>query len=214
MGSHAIMENADWIIYTIQGSLAVWGVYCVVFALRQIRRRRFDSQSEADSFLDTFRAYLEEGEFDTAAALCAEPAHVYRSLPILAGMAVVKRHLSPNKLRQLLAAKFEREILGKLENARTTINTIAKSEPMLGLLGTVVGMIGAFGKMATGERVTPQMLSAEIGIALTATAIGLIVAVPLVLASNFIEIKMRSMEDATVEGMQVVLDDLEAVQAT
>lgn len=214
MGVKAIMDSADIIIYTIQGSLAVWGVYCVVFALRQIRRRRFDSETDSESFLDTFRAFLEQGEFDAAAAMCAEPANVYRALPLLAGMAVVKRHLSPNKLRQLLAAKFEREILGKLENARTTINTIAKSEPMLGLLGTVVGMIGAFGKMSSGEKVTPQMLSEEIGIALTATAIGLLVAVPLVLASNFIEIRMRAMEDATVEGMQVVLDDLEAVQAS
>lgn len=214
MDWHAITSVADKAIYTIQGSLAVWGVYCVIFSLRQIRRRRFGSDEETETFLSTLRTLMEEGDFDSAVRLCEEPSNLYRSLPILARSAVLKRYLSPAKLRQVLAAKFAREILGQLENARAMINTIAKSEPMLGLLGTVVGMIGAFSKMHSGERISPQELSGEIGVALYATAIGLLSAVPLVLASSFIEIRMRAMEDATVENIQVVLDDLEAVNTT
>jgi biopolymer transport protein ExbB/TolQ len=213
MDSSDVIRMAGNSIYAIQGVLAVWGVYCVILVFRQIQRRTFRSEREVEAFLDTMRTHLEEGDHDAAVRLCDDPANFYRALPILARTAIVKRHLSPAKLRQTVAAKFEREILGRIENGRAAILTVAKSEPMLGLLGTVAGMIAAFQKIGSSARVDAQSLAGDISVALITTAVGLVVAVPMVIAASFIEVRMRGMEDATVEGMQVVLDDLEAVEA-
>lgn len=214
MDLSALLTASGNLVYLFQGLLAIWGLYAIIFTLRQIKRRRFRTDRESETFLDTLRSLMEDSEFDGAVRLCDEPNNVYRALPILAKAAVIKRHLSPAKLRQMLAAKFERDILGTMENQRAVITTVAKSEPMLGLLGTVTGMIGAFAKIGGAERVNPSSLAADISFALITTAVGLVVAIPMVLALNTIEVRMRALEDSTVEGMQMVLDDLEAVSTT
>ncbi len=81
---------------------------------------------------------------------------------------------------------------------------------MLGLLGTVSGMIGAFGKIGSAEQVDPSALGADISLALVATAIGLIVAFPMTVIQSIIEVRMRNLEDSTIEGLQIVLDDVES----
>lgn len=211
MDLSSVINAAGNGVYLLQAGMAVWGVYAVFFTLRQIGRRAFSSDRESETFLDTLRNLMEGGEYDRAGQLCDEPAHVYRALPILSKSAMLKRHLSPAKLREMLAAKFERDILNSIENQRSTINTVAKSAPMLGLLGTVAGMIAAFAKIGGAERVNPQSLAGDISLALITTAVGLLIAIPMILALNIIEVRTRSLEDSVVEGLQTVLDDLEAV---
>ena len=210
----SVLTIAGNSIQVVQVLLAVWGAYSVIFTLRQIKRRRFNNDAETESFLDTLRSYIEEGNHDAAVRLCDDPRNVYRAIPMLARVAIVKRHLSPARLRQTIASKFQRDVLGVMENQRSTINTIAKSEPMLGLLGTVAGMIAAFARIGGADKVSTAGLASDISLALTATAVGLLVAIPLILCLNAIEVRMRSLEDITLEGVQVVLEDLDAVTTT
>lgn len=207
----SVLTIAGNVIQGVQVLLAVWGAYAVIFTLRQIKRRRFSSDSETESFLDTLRSYLEESNYDAAVRLCDEPRNVYRAIPMLARVAIVKRHLSSARLRQAIASRFQRDVLGVMDNQRSTINTIAKSEPMLGLLGTVAGMIAAFARIGGSDKVSTAGLASDISLALTATAVGLLVAIPLILCLNVIEVRMRSLEDTTLEGVQIVLEDLDAV---
>ena len=60
----------------------------------------------------------------------------------------------------------------------TALATIASSAPLLGLLGTVVGMIEIFGSQSAGGSANPEQLAHGISIALYNTAFGLIVAIP------------------------------------
>ncbi len=60
----------------------------------------------------------------------------------------------------------------------TALGTIASSAPLLGLLGTVVGMIEIFGSQSSGGTANPEQLAHGISIALYNTAFGLIVAIP------------------------------------
>jgi biopolymer transport protein ExbB len=206
----SILHQLHNFVYIAQLALAVWGIYAVYFVFRQFRRRRFPTEQARDSFLDTVRTQIEEGDFDAASQLCDDPNHLARAVPILAKTAIGKRHLPPAKLRQTLAATFDREVRSSIENQRATIGTVAKGEPMLGLLGTVSGMIGAFGKIGSAEQVDPSALGADISLALVATAIGLIVAFPMTVIQSIIEVRMRNLEDSTIEGLQVVLDDVES----
>ncbi len=84
------------------------------------------------------------------------------------------------------------------------LETIASLAPLLGLFGTVLGMIEAFGALeAAGSRVDPAILSGGIWEALLTTAIGLAVAIPAVAALNWFERRIERLErriDSLVAG--------------
>jgi biopolymer transport protein ExbB/TolQ len=81
---------------------------------------------------------------------------------------------------------------------------------MLGLFGTVVGMIGAFATLATAETVEATALAGDINTALYTTAIGLAIAIPLVLCTASIHVRMRKMEDLVAAGLSRFLEVLRA----
>lgn len=84
------------------------------------------------------------------------------------------------KLRQALE-NSGREALHRLERYLNALGTIATAAPLLGLLGTIIGMIEIFGSQAPttgGAGGNPQQLAHGISIALYNTAFGLIVAIP------------------------------------
>jgi biopolymer transport protein ExbB len=66
----------------------------------------------------------------------------------------------------------------RLERYLNTLGTLASAAPLLGLLGTVVGMIEIFGSQGPGTGGSPEQLAHGISIALYNTAFGLIIAIP------------------------------------
>jgi biopolymer transport protein ExbB len=71
-----------------------------------------------------------------------------------------------------------RAAVHRLERYLNTLGTIAAVAPLLGLFGTVVGMIEIFGSQAPGSGSNPQQLAHGISVALYNTAFGLIIAIP------------------------------------
>ncbi len=87
--------------------------------------------------------------------------------------------------------------ISRLRSQLGTLEVIASVAPMLGLLGTVLGMIEAFRAMeAAGDAVDPAVLSAGIWKALLTTAIGLVVAVPAILAHSAFERRIEGFAQA------------------
>ncbi|WP_140625854.1 MotA/TolQ/ExbB proton channel family protein [Methylibium rhizosphaerae] len=87
----------------------------------------------------------------------------------------------PRISEQALRAVFEsagRAAVHKLERYLNTLGTIATAAPLLGLLGTVVGMIEIFGSQSPTSGSNPEQLAHGISVALYNTAFGLIVAIP------------------------------------
>jgi len=76
-----------------------------------------------------------------------------------------------------------------LERYLTALATLASASPLLGLLGTVVGMIELFGLQTPGQQ-QPAELAHGISIALYNTALGLIVAIPCLMAWRFFKSKV------------------------
>ena len=86
--------------------------------------------------------------------------------------------ISDDALRQAFENAGRRAV-HSLERYLSTIGTIAAAAPLLGLLGTVIGMIEIFGSQApTGSGANPQLLAHGISVALYNTAFGLIIAIP------------------------------------
>jgi len=72
----------------------------------------------------------------------------------------------------------------ELEKNLLVLGTVGANAPFLGLLGTVIGIIGAFAELERTNGMLSDVLMAEIGEALVATAVGLLVALPCVAAFN------------------------------
>ena len=71
-----------------------------------------------------------------------------------------------------------RKAVHRIERYLNTLGTIASAAPLLGLFGTIVGMIEIFGSQSPTGQSNPQMLSHGISVALYNTAFGLVIAIP------------------------------------
>ncbi len=118
----------------------------------------------------------------------------------------VALHGSAGEVRreELVKEEITRVAGLQLDNLRSGLRPlalIANISPLIGLLGTVLGMINAFQALQNaGNRVDPSILSGGIWVALLTTAAGLIVAIPAAAAHNWMEgvvyRSQRAMEDA------------------
>jgi biopolymer transport protein ExbB len=90
---------------------------------------------------------------------------------------VADPRIEEDALRQSFENAGRRAMHG-LERYLNMLGTIAAAAPLLGLLGTVVGMIEIFGSQAPGSSSNPQLLAHGISVALYNTAFGLIIAIP------------------------------------
>ncbi len=99
--------------------------------------------------------------------------------------------------------------MGKLERGMVWISLFISLAPMLGFMGTVIGMIGAFDAIAEAGDVSPSLVAGGIKIALLTTVGGLIVAVILQLFYNYLISKIdglvNSMEDASISLVDMLV---------
>jgi biopolymer transport protein ExbB len=96
-----------------------------------------------------------------------------------------------------------RQIVGRMERGLTTLSLIAELGPLLGLLGTVIGMVNLFEDVAKKGLGDPTMISRGIYEALTATMTGLGIAIPALIAYMYlrrrIEVLVLELERHTNE---------------
>ncbi len=114
--------------------------------------------------------------------------------------ARLRRGLSPELVREE-ATRVASSYLDGLRGSLRGLEVIGALAPLLGLLGTVLGMIEAFRQLeAAGSQVDPSLLSGGIWEALMTTAVGLAVAIPAVVLLNWLEGRVERfrhrMEDA------------------
>lgn len=209
-----LLEWSGPVIYAALAAVALYGVFCVVLLMRKVAQKRFSSPAAAGRFLDEVRERLNNRDFDGVAELCDSPGLWSKATPQMILIALANKEIGPSKLRQLLGEKFERDVLADLEYRYSWIGTVVKTAPMLGLLGTVTGMILAFGKIAEAARtggMDPSQLANEISLALLTTMYGLMIAIPLTMLGSMVQIRISKLTDSVQENMTEFLNDLEAV---
>ena len=99
--------------------------------------------------------------------------------------------------------------MGKLEKGMVWISLFISLAPMLGFMGTVIGMIGAFDAIEAAGDISPSLVAGGIKVALLTTVGGLIVAVILQLFYNYLVSKIdslvNSMEDASISLIDILV---------
>lgn len=216
MDTGPILDFIGYVIYVGMGAAALYGAFLSIMLMRRVAQKRFFSESAADQFLEEVRSHLRQKNFDSITELCDSPPYWSKAVPQLILVALANRTLPMKKLQRTIAEKFEREVLADLEYGTSWIATVVKSAPMLGLLGTVVGMISAFAKIAAASaagNLDPGKLADDISFALFTTALGLMIAIPLVLAGNMIHVRIGKMQDSVQHHLGVFVSDLETVMA-
>lgn len=177
-------------------SIIGWAIFMErLFAYVRVRRSTFQVRQQVLQDLNT----------DREAAAC-EFCLARRNVPLARILARVLQYGGGNRGdRKALAEEVgEREALA-LQRYLGLLATIANITPLLGLLGTVLGMIEAFNVIAQEGVGTPATLGGGISEALITTAAGLTVAVPMLLLHRYLagraERLVTDLEEAT---MQVV----------
>ncbi len=204
----ALTRIAGWLIYVSLAGIALWGAYCVVVAWRRVAQTRFRTEAAQDDFLDQLTQLIHQGDLESAESMCEGDR---RAMPQLALLALASRELGLRRIRQLLSDRFYRDVLSDLEYRLSWVQTVVRSAPMVGLLGTVVGMMGAFSKLQRGDELDPANLAGDISLALITTACGLAIAIPLVLCTATINVRIRQLEDLVGHGLTRLMDVLTRV---
>jgi len=168
----SILEAAGWPIWPL--------LLCSVIATALIIERFYQLRTNLiipQGLLDAVLAKVDQGDatsIDTEALKLGSPLGA-----ILAATLNAVNH-QPNAREQELREEIELDgklIAHELERFQSAIATIASAAPLLGLFGTVVGMIDIFGSQS-GVSNNPAQLAHGISTALYNTAFGLIIAIP------------------------------------
>ncbi|RUO39986.1 MotA/TolQ/ExbB proton channel family protein [Idiomarina aquatica] len=104
-------------------------------------------------------------------------------------------HANKNSDAENLELKLDEAILKetpKIESGINVVKIFAAIAPLLGLLGTVVGMIGTFQSITLFGTGDPKIMAGDISMALVTTAMGLIAAIPLILAHSIVAGRSKS----------------------
>ena len=113
--------------------------------------------------------------------------------------ALKKIHKGPEKSENLFIENLEAE-----ENNGAQwvayLNVVASVAPMIGLLGTVSGMISAFQTIGRGGMGRPELLAGDIGEALITTATGLVIGIPAMIAYFILRNRLNSAMIATARA--------------
>ena len=97
--------------------------------------------------------------------------------------------------------------LKKIESLLPTLDIIAQVSPLLGLLGTVIGMISSFNQLELGgSLVDPAVLAGGIWTALLTTAIGLVVAIPALISHHYFEKKITVIQN-NINSLLILLNN-------
>lgn len=199
MGAVGLLVQGGFIVW-ILGALSVVALTVILVKLWQALLLRGTDAGAVDKAL----AYLEKGERSQALLLVKNQSNPRaRVLARMMGLlSAGSLHLSAVKEE---AVRVARAAVAERASYLRVLDVIATVAPLLGLFGTVLGMIEAFQAMeAAGSKVNPSVLSGGIWVALLTTAVGLAVAIPVSMIHSALERRVE------VEA-QTLQDDIERV---
>jgi len=134
-----------------------------------------------------------------------------RAIPMLVDLAVQNSELEPQALHDLVSDRFQYDAIAQIEASVAWVSTIIKLAPMLGLIGTVAGMMGAFETLETATTSEPtKQLLADIRIALDHTLIGLLITVSLLVSMGVVNNRIKDMEELVGFGLNRFFELFEA----
>ncbi len=195
-----LASKGGWVMIVL-AVLSVVAVYIFVERYFAIRR----AGKEDKLFMDRIRDYVKNGDVKSAVNFCR--------VTNTAGARIIERGISrlgkpASEIQSAIENTGNLEVAG-LEKRLPVLATIAGGAPMIGFLGTVIGMIEAFWQMSnTGGNIDISLLSGGIYQAMITTVGGLAVGIVALFAYNYLVAKVDSvvneLEAKTLTFMDIV----------
>jgi biopolymer transport protein ExbB len=164
----------------------------------------FVAHRDSKRLLRDIRDLGESGRLDEAIQLARETRGPVAAI-LLTGLRRVKEGGEQKEIGKAIGTTGAIE-LDFLERGLTVLATIANVAPMLGFLGTVIGMIQAFAAIEEAGQVEPTLVASGIKVALITTAAGLSIAIPVNIAYNYFVSRVDTLISDMEKGAQAVLD--------
>ncbi len=189
-----IIQAAGWPIWLLI-VCSIVALALIMERLYQLRRSRVAPPTLVDEVLGVTRSSLPSAEVVNKLAESSVLGSV-----LAAGLrsVIAEPRISEDALRQAIE-NAGREAVHRTERYLNTLGTIAAAAPLLGLFGTVIGMIEIFGSQGPDGTANPQQLAHGISIALYNTAFGLIIAIPALMFYRY----FRGLVDAFQLSMEL-----------
>ncbi len=198
MSELVLFQKGGLVMYGL-AALSVYVVAVVLFKIVQFRKANvFDR-----SFIDPALREIKQGDRSKATKTLAGIRGPVARIMRVTFECVANREMS-QKSKEAEITRVGAGDIRLLESHLRGVEMVASVAPLLGLLGTVIGMIGSFSKLSlSGTRVDPTMLAGGIWEALLTTAGGLTVAIPALAAhyvlDGVIEKVRATMKDVSVQ---------------
>jgi biopolymer transport protein ExbB len=202
-----LQSGASWVLWLL-GVLSLASVAIVVERWLFYRAQDCDLHAVARSL----GARLAERDFGGAIQELARSRSVATAIAA-AGLQLADRGCAAADKAMQSATALERR---RLERCLAYLGTLGNNAPFVGLLGTVIGIIGAFEELGRGTlgaiagptaaaQVASQAVMGRIAEALVATAVGILVALPAVAAFNYFQRRVASLLSGTEVLSNLVL---------
>ncbi len=192
--------KGGWIMIPI---ILLMGVAVYIFFERFLTIR--DAAKEDNAFMDNIKDFIQEGKLEEAKALCKNTNGPLARM-IEKGLSRIGKPLNDISVAIENVGKQE---VSKLESGLATLATVSGGAPMIGFLGTVMGMIRAFYDMASaGNNIDVSLLSSGIYTAMVTTVAGLMVGIMAYFAYNFLVARVNNvvnmLETRSTEFMDIL----------
>ena len=196
-----LIKAGGWWIMVPLALLAIVSIYIFFERLFAINR----ANRQDNSFMDRIKEYIHRGEVDQALKLCQDTNTPYSRM-IEKGVTRIGRPMNDVLVAIENVGNME---VAKLEKGFNWLATTAAGAPMIGFLGTVIGMVQAFFQLASaGNNSNVTILASGIYQALVTTVAGLIVGIIALFAYNFLTSRvnkvMNKLEGKTMEFMDLL----------
>lgn len=196
------LSGGDWVIWGLFACSAA--AFAVIIERAIVLRREL---SAAEALSAAFLAGLGGGLETVEKAAKAHPGAAARVLQ--AGLS--QAHRSPAGVEDHLAAAslVEKRFL---DHRLIVLGTLGNNAPFIGLFGTVLGVIRAFHDLSAQAGAGPEVVMAGLSEALIATAVGLLVAIPCVVAYNYLQKRARDILSTTESLGHMMVAQVRAAQ--
>ncbi len=201
-----LIANGGWYIMLPLGVLSVIAVYIFIERFLAIQK----ASKEDPQFMNQIKDFIHEGKIDAANHLCKQTEGTFPKM-IQKGVKRIGKPLGDISAAVENVAKLE---LFKLEESLSTLATIAGAAPMIGFLGTVIGMIVVFHEMRISDAgIEIEQLSGGIMQAMVTTVAGLVIGIIAYIAYNVLVARVQKvvhkMEATTIEFMDLLQEPAE-----
>lgn len=169
------MNGAEWVMWLLVGLSIIGFAIAIERAYTLFRRREQIVALGAD-----LRRLLQRGELDAAQARLARSPSFEAQV---VGAGLMQAAAGPKAVEDTMGGAMQLAKL-QMEKRLAFLGTLGANAPFIGLLGTVIGIVRSFHMLEQSAGSMSSGLMAEVGEALVATAIGILVALPAVAFFN------------------------------